>query len=584
MNNKNISLFKQLLFLMGNLKYLFFFVFTLMIVSVIFEMIGLSLIYPMISLLIGDFENNYLNLIEVFLNDFLNFDIDFKNNKNDLLVLVFLLFFIYSFKALSTLILISTNAYLTFKLQANISNKLFTKYLHQDFSQNSKSNTSSKIRNIITETQVFSIDFIVPSLIALTDLLTLIGIASVLFFFLPELSLASLTLIILISSIYLLLTRKTIKKLGYQRQDFEKMRLKFFNEGMNSLKELKISQKENLFFNKFSKYNVQLSYVAIKQSILTSAPQALLEYLAICFLIVLIFYLSINSSENFYLISSLGLFTAAFFKMIPCIYRLVSCFSRIRYAMPVNNLLYNELIKFRKPAISYKPINNFGSENDRVSLKNIKFRFNENSSYIFNKLNITFNLGGFIGIKGKSGSGKSTFIDILLGLNKPQSGEIIFNNKKVNNNIKKFYRSIYYLPQSIYLMEDTILKNITFQETDDYDNKLLIRSLEISGLTSFVKSLSNGINTQIGENGAKLSGGQKQRIGLARAIYSDSNILIMDESTNALDYESEKKIISALKKFKLFETVFFITHREKMLEFCNLVLSVKNQKISKIKK
>ena len=198
---------------------------------------------------------------------------------------------------------------MTFKLQANISNKhlqnTYIKIFH-----NSKS--ILKIRNIITETQVFSIDFIVPSLIALTDLLTLIGIASVLFFFLPELSLASLTLIILISSIYLLLTRKTIKKLGYQRQDFEKMRLKFFNEGMNSLKELKISQKENLFFNKFSKYNVQLSYVAIKQSILTSAPQALLEYLAICFLIVLIFYLSINSSENFYLISSLGLFTVLF--------------------------------------------------------------------------------------------------------------------------------------------------------------------------------------------------------------------------------------------------------------------------------
>ena len=119
--------------------------------------------------------------------------------------------------------------------------------------------------------------------------------------------------------------------------------------------------------------------------------------------------------------------------------------------MPVNNLLYNELIKFRKPAISYKPINNFGSENDRVSLKNIKFRFNENTSYIFNKLNITFNLGGFIGIKGKSGSGKSTFIDILLGLNKPQSGEILFNNKKVNNNIKNFIDQI--LLTSIHLFD-----------------------------------------------------------------------------------------------------------------------------------
>ena len=418
----------------------------------------------------------------------------------------------------------------------------------------------------------------------MTDLLTVFGIGIVLFIFLPEITFISLTLILFICLIYLFVTRKTIKKLGLQRQDYEKMRLKFFNEGINSLKELKISQKENLFLNNFSKYNTQLSQVAIKQSILTGAPQALLEYMAICFLVILIFILSINSSENFFLISSLGLFTAAFFKIIPCLYRLVSCFSRIRYSMPVTNLLYEELIKFKNTYTPNKKINNFGSKNDKIIIKKLNFNFPGNEKLIFKNLNLNFNLGKFIGIKGKSGSGKSTFIDLLLGLNKPQKGKIYFNSFDISKGISRYYSSVYYLPQSIYLMEDTIINNITFQNYSDHDENLLNRSIEISGLKSLINSLEKGIYTSIGENGAKLSGGQKQRIGIARAIYSKSNILFMDESTNALDFDSEKKIILEIMRLNIFETVFFITHREKMLRFCDLILSVNDSTIKKLDK
>ena len=135
--------------------------------------------------------------------------------------------------------------------------------------------------------------------------------------------------------------------------------------------------------------------------------------------------------------------------------------------------------------------------------------------------------------KRKVRSGKSTFIDLFLGLNKPQKGKIYFNSFDISKSINKYYSSIYYLPQSIYLMEDTIIKNITFQNNSDHDENLLNRSIEISGLKTLINSLEKGIFTSIGENGAKLSGGQKQRIGIARAIYSKANVLVMDESTNA---------------------------------------------------
>ena len=555
-----------------------------MIISVIFEMVGLSLIYPLISFVIGDFDNKYLLFLEEILNRFFESKINFKdNNSKDLLILASLFLFIYSLKALITLLLILFTSILTFKLQANISNKLFKKYLFQDYSDHLDSSLSLKIRNIITETQVFSVDFVIPSLVSLTDLLTVFGIGLVLFIFLPELSFISLLTIIIICSIYLLATKKTISKLGSKRQEFENMRIKFFNEGLNSLKELKVSQKENLFFNKFSIFNKRLSNVAIKQSFLNSAPQALLEYMAICFLIALIFYLSLNSSENFYLISSLGLFTAAFFKIIPCLYRLVSCFSRIRYSTPVLNLLYSELKKFFNPKLIKSKLNSFGSKNDSIVFQNINFKFTENSNFIFKDLNLNLNLGKCIGIKGKSGAGKSTFIDLILGLNKPLKGKIFFNKNKINSNISKYYPSIYYLPQSIYLIEDSILNNILFSEEKDYDKELLELAIEISDLKTFIKNSENGIDTHIGENGTKISGGQKQRIGIARAIYSKSNILILDESTNALDSETERKIVKSIKNLNTIQTIFLITHREKMLEFCELVLNVENQNISKSK-
>lgn len=545
-------------------------------------MIGLSLIYPLLSYILGNYENSYLTIIAKLINYLFNTSIDFNEyNINLLTILITFILTIYSSKLILGLFLAYMNANLTYKVQADISKKLFKKYLYQTNSNHIAQNTSSKLRNIITETQVFAIEFIIPLLILMTDILTTLGIALVLFLYLPYLTLITLIIIFFICIIFLSLTRNTMRSLGYQRQDYENSRLKFFNEGISSLKELKISQKENIFFNNFSNFNTKLSKVSSTQSFITSAPQVLLEFIAISFLIIIIYYMSINSFENSNLISSLGLFSAAFFKIMPSLYRSVSCFNRIRYSLPVVDLLYSELISFSEPKIYKRSIHNFGTYKDKITLKSINFKYPEMDKTIFKNVNIKIKLGGIICINGSSGVGKSTLVDLILGLIKPQTGKILFNDKVINENISMYYKSFYYLPQSIYLLDDTILKNIIFNDGNSYDEELLNLALQVSEIKNFVNSLDKGIMTIIGENGSKISGGQRQRIGIARAIYNKASILIMDESTNALDLATEIKIISNLKRIETIKTIFLITHRDKMHINPSTMLKLENYNIKK---
>ncbi len=555
-----------------------------MFISVFFEMVGLSLIYPLLSFILGNFDNQYLSIIANFLSYLLNTSVDFeKYDIRQLIILIIFILIIYSAKLILGLILVYLNSNLTYKIQADISKNLFKKYLYQENLKHIAQNTSSKIRNIITETQVFSIEFITPLLILITDILTIIGLALVLFLYFPHLTLITLLIIFLICLIFLFFTRKKMKSLGYQRQDYEHRRIKFFNEGINSLKELRISKKEKIFFDNFTNFNTKLSKVSAKQGFLTGAPQIMLEFFAISFLVLIIYYLSINSSENINVISSLGLFSAAFFKIIPSLYRSVSCFNRLRFSLPVVDLLYSELINFSYPKIYKKSIKNFGNNKDKITFQNVSFKYPHDDKDIFKNVNFDIKLGRIICIKGNSGAGKSTLIDLILGLNKPQSGKILFNNKLTEKNISTYYQSFYYLPQSIYLLDDTILKNIIFDDENIYNKELLKMALQVSELENFVDSLDMGIMTYIGENGSKISGGQRQRIGIARAIYNKRAILIMDESTNALDFDTEKKIISNLKKVKAIKTIFLITHREKMLVNANTILEIKNHSINKKK-
>ena len=567
------------------MKFSFYFIIFLMIISMLFEMLGISLIFPLINQIS---TNEPIFFVEKIINFFSFFSsLEQINQKitNDnlyrLIFLIFLVLIIFTLKAIILLTLEWNRSKFTFKIQEHISSRLFKGYLSQEYKFHIKNNSSNLIRNIMTEVQVFAIDTVIPTLLIFSDTLVLIGLIIVLIYFQPLITSSALLFLILICILFLKFTKKKITKIGLDRQKYEGARIKHFNQGIKAIKELKILGREKYFFNEFSNHNIGIRNVATVQSFITGLPQVFLEFIAIIGLLGFLTYLISLDITNSNLIATLGLFTAAFFRLMPALYRIISCINRVRYSYPVIKLLSSEIRliainKSNKKSLKEK----IGSKKDKIIFENVSFKYSEKEPLVFEKLSLEMQLGKIIGITGKSGSGKTTFIDLLIGLLDPTSGSIKINKINITKNSFKIFNSFIYLPQNIYLIDDTIVSNIIFGSKNKIKNlKLLEIAIKNSELSDFVNSLKDGYYNTVGENGSKLSGGQRQRIGIARAIYNKAPILVMDESTSALDHETEEKIILNLKRLNYNKTIIIITHKKNTLNYCENIYEINNNKI-----
>ena len=295
--------------------------------------------------------------------------------------------------------------------------------------------------------------------------------------------------------------------------------------------------------------------------------------------------LLVISKSNSLIINNLtllGFFSATFIRLTPSAYRIISSLQRIKFTQKIlnslnKNLEYFDKIKIDKDEKSKrKKIENISIENSIV-IKNIKFSYN--SKKLFESLDLEIKIGDTIGIFGESGSGKSTFVNLLIGLLKPDKGEILINDKNINSNIYLWRKNIGYVPQNIFLIDDTFKKNISLNFDSKKENlKRLNECLKQSELEKFISSLPNGIDTIVGERGSRISGGQLQRVGIARALYNNPEILIFDESTSALDRETELEIFKNIYKFKDRKTLIIITHKKELLKDCDKIYKLENGK------
>jgi ABC-type multidrug transport system fused ATPase/permease subunit len=266
--------------------------------------------------------------------------------------------------------------------------------------------------------------------------------------------------------------------------------------------------------------------------------------------------------------------------MIPSVNRILSSLQIIRSSMPSIDNLYLEFTKIENTRnelnINKGNETAFNFEN-RVEIRNVNYNYLNVDKTTLKNINIIINKGDFIGIIGPSGSGKSTFIDIILGLLNPSSGEIFIDNFNIKTNIRYWQKLIGYVPQNIYLIDDTIKANIAFGLNDeDISDYLLNKCIKSAQLHEFIMSLENGINTIVGERGARLSGGQRQRIGIARALYHNPEILILDEATSSLDNDTENRIMDDINQLKGNKTIILIAHRLSTLNNCDKIIKIIN--------
>ena len=545
------------------------FLLVLMLVGSILEMLGLGLIVPLLAS-ITDFEN--INQYTKYLN-FL-FNLQEMSFSEFILLICGLIAIVYLIKN-SILIFIS---YFQLNFVKKFNNKLgydlFKKYLSNKFSYFLGKNSSSFIRSLSTDLNLLSSSIINYAIITLESLI-LTFILILLFLYNFKITLITLLIFSLFILIYFRISKKKIKNWANNRLAAENDKVKILKESLTFIREIKIYNLLNYFSNLFDASNKKLSSTMFKHVYLQSTVRLLLEMLTVLLVLIGIVFLAYNVNINS-IVPTIGLYVAAAFKLIPSLNRIITSYQAIKFVNPVLENYLNELQNnfFTDEESNLLKEGNFKHQ---IFLRNIHFAYN-NREPIFKNINLEITKGTFTVVIGKSGIGKSSFLDLLAGFLYPTKGEIIIDNEyDIQNKIFDWYKKIAYTPQNIIILNSTLIDNITTGESPgNLDQKKLKLAIDIAGLNNLIETLPDGIGTELGESGNNLSGGQKQRIGIARTIYKDKKILLFDEATNALDKEMNDIILKNIKEYskQKNKTIIFISHDKYVLDHADHIIDL----------
>ena len=536
--------------------------------GMILEVLSLGILIPIITLLLSSDEN--LSNIPFMDNLFRLFPFI---KENTVLFFSALILIVFSFKSIYLIYLNYRKNRFISNIVKYVSDKLYKNILSRDYNFHIKRNSAETIRNLQSDIHFFTI-----YLESNISLVIEIGLAvSVLVFLIivePFGSIITFLFLIITSGIYFRLIRKKIALYGEKRQEVDLKKNKTIIESLNGIKDIKILSIGRTFINKFNEITKDIANINTNYTTLSQIPRYMLELISVYGIFLLMFVLIYQNQDSKHVITTLGIFVAGIFRLIPNINKIIVSLQNLKYSFPSLNSIIIEL----NQDIQYNMDNIIRTNNklkSSIILRNINFNYDDKEN-IFDDLNIEIKKGEVIGISGESGSGKSTFADILMGIQKPKSGKILVNGKDINRDPI----NIGYVPQKVFFIDGSIKQNIAMGISESSINlSKVTKCIEISQLTRFINSLNKGINTEIGENGLMISGGQQQRIGIARAFYRDPEVLVLDESTSALDRKTQDDFLKFLKTLKGKITMIIISHQIKKVNFCDKKYIINNKKI-----
>ena len=542
-------------------------------ISAILESVSLAAFIPIIEFFSGESVLGINTYFE-------NLNIAYLENINPIFIFVSLLLLVFLVKNLYLSFFYLYESKFVFQAKANLINNLFKNYIFQDYNFHVNKNSSKLIANLTVETDIFEncLSFLI---VIIVDSILLFILFAFMFLINPFVSIILfLFSLVFLFSVYKILKKRT-KKLGGDRVKIDAIRQKTLQQSFNGIKEIIVYDNRNYFVKYFSRLIEDIKSFVIKFTFINKFQKILIEMFVIITLIIFIILLVYQGNDISKITALIGVYLIAIIKIIPSINKTVASANYLQYASQSLLTLNDELNFNSKKFGEYKIDKHKKKINfkEKIDLINIKFQYPEKT--ILENINLEINKNNFLGVVGQTGSGKTTLCNLLLGLYEPTSGQIKSDNENIFENPKSYQRLIGYVPQHIFLLDDTIRNNITFGLS--LDEKKILKVIKLAALENFIKNKPKGLDQIVGERGVKISGGEKQRIGIARALYREPNILILDEPTSALDENTEKSIINELINLKDVFTIILITHKLSNLKLADKIIKIENKKIVNIK-
>jgi len=544
----------------------------LSLIGTVIEIFSIGLLIPLVSSFSGD-----INIID---NVFSKLNISdevwkFLSFENTILIL--LAVYIIKFIFLISFSFFKNNFYFSFQLE--LVDKLFTSYIKRQYLFHVSSNSARIIKNFSEEIHQVSIGYLGSMVTIITETILISMLLISLLFLQTQTTIVVLIATVVIAFFMFAILKRKIANLGRDRENYNYTNLRNIIQALGGIKEIKIFQKESEVINNFEKNSSKLKNINWLISFYNEVPRIFFEFIAVCSFLAIL-YLFVNLGYSFsVIISYFIIIFAIFIRIMPSTNKLIVSLVNLTINQRAIHVIHTELNSEQLPIKVNNEKLNFKS---KIELQNLSFKYGAEEKDVIKNINLQINKGEILGVIGQTGSGKTTFIDLLIGLLDPTEGSILSDGKDIKLNKKDWFKKIGYVPQNIYLNDESIRKNIAFTSGEALiDEQKILDAVKKSRLLELVQNKKDKLGFRIGERGSTLSGGQKQRLGIARAFYSNSEILVLDEFTSALDDATEREIMKEVSTFKGQKTIILSTHKPSLLKYCDRIYDVKNNTILK---
>ena len=541
----------------------------MVIVGMLLETISLGIVVPIIGILTqDDYQQKYPFIVDIF----------GELSREELISAVMVaMVLIYIVRSLFLFWSLWIQKGFSASVSGRLSQSLFAIYLRQPYMFHLQRNSSTLMRNAKNATSVVTCG-VDPFMVLLTDGLVAIAMFTLLIYVEPIGTIAVLLVFGLSTSTFQRLTRRRIDSWGHQVDHHETKILQHLQEGFGGAKDVKILGRENEFLSQHEKHLKRSIRISRIYNVILTLPRSFMEVITIVGLCLLVVSMVVRGRELSEIVPVLGLFAAAAFRVMPSINRLL---------MATQTLIFNRSIiaaVYRDFQLDAPDLGNHVKNSpfaNSLELHDVSFQYPTAARASLQNVSLVVRRGEAVGFVGPSGAGKSTLVDVILGLFAPTAGEVRVDGHNIQENLRNWQNQIGYVPQSIYLTDDTLRRNVAFGLSDEnIDDKLVAEAIRLAQLDAFVESLPDRLETVVGERGVRLSGGQRQRIGIARALYHNPSVLVLDEATSSLDTPTEHGVMQAVQALQGTKTVIIVAHRLSTVEYCDRLYRIEDSRIT----